>query len=1007
VAQRTLGVRVAVLLRLLREALRSRLPPAPRCPARCASGERRTSGAKACEAAGTLRMAHRAARAFEDDAQLCATLDAFAEAARRAAERADGTALARLPRATLLRCQRWRETPAHKLWPLFTPLLHDAVEACLREPHLPELWGAFSTYMCALEFGAQKDCDAFRTLAVCSAVLALPLAAPLRGLQHLDDACGIVFLTLHSRLQRASDACGSAAEAGAVDAEALACVSALVRLAQAALPKASFLACASLAAVLGVRVARQALRRAGGLEALAATLPPECSDAGAAVWHAVAYTSETDARKHFVSTRAVASAAQRAQPALSGAPVLERTCLAALAYRSPHTPDTPLSDFVGIAVVDANAAMRVLMMALNGRFQLPCDSVVDDLLQRYGGGGELPPGVTAAEAAQRRAGAEMLFAFRAASRTADGAALLFRSATLVRDVTGLGAELRDAFLSVWSCALWAHLSDAEAVSVACAALAKLPCLKPRLDRGFIQLMLVAAQAHSVYASAAPLLVLAQAILQQKPGMRQRAAMETIASGGVRVAVALLRREWRSAPLQGDASVTTVVQARHNLLCGGPLRLLTVLSEQEEGRRELLDCAVPELLLRLYVDLPEDDATMRADITPFSPLRLLAVMLLDIQPDTTHADVRHLADNGFDAAALALLLRALRKAAQLRDKENLEHAARAICAACQPQLGRLALRAELVSAGAPAALAKAIAAAVSCSESAVEVMAFAMNSLLPASSAAAAGRNRRFGPAAAANKPQARSAAELAAAAAAADAAMAALLAEEAAEAKPKQQDGSSGAQRKKKNKKRSNNSGAAASAGGDASGASGSGASGSGSAVDAHAGAEEARAEQNEPPLAAKQPPPSALPHAEPAAATSAMPPPPPAVAVASPVQLPPPLPAPPPPPPVPAPPPTLPAPAHADASEMDALRAQLRQVQLDAAAAVATAAAAASALDAERESRLCVICLDAPKARLLAPCGHACVCGDCADALAARPGGGLCPVCRERITSASQRFYA
>jgi hypothetical protein len=55
----------------------------------------------------------------------------------------------------------------------------------------------------------------------------------------------------------------------------------------------------------------------------------------------------------------------------------------------------------------------------------------------------------------------------------------------------------------------------------------------------------------------------------------------------------------------------------------------------------------------------------------------------------------------------------------------------------------------------------------------------------------------------------------------------------------------------------------------------------------------------------------------------------------------------------------------------------------------------------------LCVICLDAPKARLLAPCGHACVCGDCADALAAHPGGGLCPVCRERITSASQRFYA
>jgi hypothetical protein len=90
----------------------------------------------------------------------------------------------------------------------------------------------------------------------------------------------------------------------------------------------------------------------------------------------------------------------------------------------------------------------------------------------------------------------------------------------------------------------------------------------------------------------------------------------------------------------------------------------------------------------------------------------------------------------------------------------------------------------------------------------------------------------------------------------------------------------------------------------------------------------------------------------------------------------------------------------------MALLRAQLRQMQLDGAAAVAAAAAAAE-LEAERESRLCVVCLDAPKARLLAPCGHACVCGACADALAARPGGGLCPVCRERIASSSQRFYA
>jgi hypothetical protein len=76
---------------------------------------------------------------------------------------------------------------------------------------------------------------------------------------------------------------------------------------------------------------------------------------------------------------------------------------------------------------------------------------------------------------------------------------------------------------------------------------------------------------------------------------------------------------------------------------------------------------------------------------------------------------------------------------------------------------------------------------------------------------------------------------------------------------------------------------------------------------------------------------------------------------------------------------------------EKDAERAELRELQL--------------AQEAEREAKLCVICLDADKDSVLMPCFHACVCGGCAAALVALPGGGLCPVCREGIAS-SQRFY-
>ena len=44
-------------------------------------------------------------------------------------------------------------------------------------------------------------------------------------------------------------------------------------------------------------------------------------------------------------------------------------------------------------------------------------------------------------------------------------------------------------------------------------------------------------------------------------------------------------------------------------------------------------------------------------------------------------------------------------------------------------------------------------------------------------------------------------------------------------------------------------------------------------------------------------------------------------------------------------------------------------------------------------DEELCVICLDAAKTHLLAPCGHRCVCANCGPSLEGKP----CPVCRER----------
>jgi hypothetical protein len=56
-------------------------------------------------------------------------------------------------------------------------------------------------------------------------------------------------------------------------------------------------------------------------------------------------------------------------------------------------------------------------------------------------------------------------------------------------------------------------------------------------------------------------------------------------------------------------------------------------------------------------------------------------------------------------------------------------------------------------------------------------------------------------------------------------------------------------------------------------------------------------------------------------------------------------------------------------------------------------------------EMRECVVCLDETlvrELRLLSPCGHRCVCADCAAALLARPPGArLCPLCSEAVLHA------
>jgi len=55
------------------------------------------------------------------------------------------------------------------------------------------------------------------------------------------------------------------------------------------------------------------------------------------------------------------------------------------------------------------------------------------------------------------------------------------------------------------------------------------------------------------------------------------------------------------------------------------------------------------------------------------------------------------------------------------------------------------------------------------------------------------------------------------------------------------------------------------------------------------------------------------------------------------------------------------------------------------------------AAAEHEAGGNECVVCLDAPKTHILAPCFHKCLCEECAERI---PVGGQCPVCRAVVIS-------
>jgi len=81
---------------------------------------------------------------------------------------------------------------------------------------------------------------------------------------------------------------------------------------------------------------------------------------------------------------------------------------------------------------------------------------------------------------------------------------------------------------------------------------------------------------------------------------------------------------------------------------------------------------------------------------------------------------------------------------------------------------------------------------------------------------------------------------------------------------------------------------------------------------------------------------------------------------------------------------------------QSDALR--LQQMQARVGSSVVPPAAL------QDEETLCVLCMDAPKDHMIAPCGHQCVCEACAEKLK-KARHALCPFCRTPINATFKVF--
>ena len=79
------------------------------------------------------------------------------------------------------------------------------------------------------------------------------------------------------------------------------------------------------------------------------------------------------------------------------------------------------------------------------------------------------------------------------------------------------------------------------------------------------------------------------------------------------------------------------------------------------------------------------------------------------------------------------------------------------------------------------------------------------------------------------------------------------------------------------------------------------------------------------------------------------------------------------------------------------ALRMQEAQAQLGV-------SPAAPAPHPDAEETMCVVCFDAPKEYAIVPCGHQCVCGECAEQLT-KTRTPMCPVCRGPIRETMKVF--